>query len=296
VIGVCLAGCDKNNETEPEVDTSDAQQLIQEDNLFRANVNEITLEAALLSLESNSKLGNIDYLCNVNIDSITLAGDSTLIYVTFKGENCSGTRSRYGKMIIHRKTSTYWIQAGTSIIIEVKDYSITNLTSNKTMVLNGKIITQNVSGGNIVLLGLQQQSIIHRSQGYMHTLFPDGSTRLWHHARQTIFTHSFNNLIITEDGMGNIDGYEKLICWGTLRNGQKFYNQISEPVTRKRECNFLPYAGIQKHIIPQNNMTVTTTFGFNSNNKPINVGKCPSRLRFQWQKQNKSGILFLPLE
>lgn len=295
-IAIGIAACNKNEPVEPEIDTSEAQQLILEDNLFKANINEITLEAAILAFGPSAKSGMLDNLCNVNIDSIAQVGDSTFIYATFKGENCSGTRTRYGRMVIHRKTATNWIQAGTSIIIEVTDYSITNLASNKTMVLNGKITSQNVSGGNIVLVGLQHPSVIHRSEGYMHALFPDGSTRLWHHARQQIYSHSFNNLIITEDGIGEVDGYKRLICWGTLRNGQKFYNQISEPVIRKRECHFKPFSGIQMHIIPQNEMTVTSTFGFNENNKPVNAGKCPMRLRFQWQKQNKSGILFLPLE
>lgn len=294
IIFLAIAGCKKGQEVEPNPDTSTAQQLTKDENLFKRAADEIVQDATLLSIGRTEKSAMI-LPCNANVDSVVTHSDSTYIYITFNGANCSELHTRTGKMLIRKKTGAHWVQAGTTIITEVKNYKLTHVANNKSLTANGKTYIQNVSGGNLALLGTLYTSIIHRNWGYMDIKFQNAQERNWNHNRQTVYSQTLQNLIITEDGFGVADGYQKLATWGQTRQGQKFYNQIEQPVVIKQACNFLPVSGIQKQYMPGKETTVTISYGYGDNNQPIADGECASRLRFDWEKKNQSGTIYLPL-
>lgn len=294
IVFLAIAGCKKGQEVDPNPDTSSAQQLSKDESLFKRAADEIVQDATLLSIGRFEKSTHV-LPCNANVDSVVTLADSTYIYITFNGPNCSGIHKRTGKMLIRKKTGAHWVQAGTTIITEVTNYKLTHTANNKSLTASGKTYIQNVSGGNLALLGTLYSSIIHRNWGYMEIEFQNEKNKKWNHNRQTVYSQTLQDLIITEDGFGIADGYQKLATWGQTRQGQKFYNQIEQPIVIKQACNFLPVSGIQKQYMPGKETTVTITFGYGDDNQPVAEGDCATRLRFDWEKKNQSGTIYLPL-
>ena len=295
VLTLFASACKKGQEPDPEPDTTPSQQLTKDENLFKRANDEVIQDATILAV--GNKLKATQFLpCNANVDSVLNKSDSTYIYVTFNGTNCAGFHHRTGKMLIRKAKWSYWILPGATMITEVSNYKLTHLAANKTIELSGKFYIQNVSGGNLALLGNPYPSIVHKSWGYMRIVLPSDKEREWHYARQMIYSQTIENLIITEDGFGAANGYDKLSSWGTTRNGQLFYNQITQPVVMKKECGFRPSAGIQKQFLPEKELTSTITFGYNDQNQPVASNECATRLRLDWQKKNNSGTLYLPLQ
>ncbi|MGC8865946.1 MAG: hypothetical protein ACP5O2_09535 [Bacteroidales bacterium] len=289
-----LLGCNKNPEPEPLPDTTPAQQLSVEETLYTQAVDECIHDATRLAFGPPAK-SSLEQPCGASFDSTLVTADSIKIYITFNGNNCKGTRFRTGHMIIHRRKASPWIKPGTTIVTELIDYQITNLFNNKKITLNGKSSMQNVSGGNIMMLGMSYNQVIHRYEGHFDVTFPDGSHRLWHHARQIVLTLQDGDLIRTIEGYGNVDGFTQLFSWGVLHNGKPFYNQTISPLVISSACGDNPVAGVLKESISPNGMTSTITYGFDANNQPSPSGTCPSRYKLEWQLKNKSGVLFLPI-
>ncbi len=291
---VLIAGCTKKPEPEPEPDTTSAQQLSADETLYTQAVDEIIGDATRLAFGPALK-SSMEQPCGAKFDSTVVTADSIKIFVTFNGNNCRGTRYRTGRMIIHRRKATPWIKPGTTILTEMIDYQITNLFNNKKMTLNGKARMQNVSGGNIGLLGTLYDQVIHRNEGRFLISFPDGTSKQWQHARQTVHTLQNGNYITTVEGYGSADGYTQLSSWGTQRNGKQFYNQTLSPVVMSSACGDIPVEGILKQSIVPDGMISTITYGFDINNQPAAAGTCPSRYKLEWQHKNKSGTLYLPV-
>ncbi len=289
-----MTSCNKNTQPEPVPDTTPAQQLSVDETLYTQAVNECMNDATRLAFGPGVK-SSMQQPCGAHFDSTVVTVDSIKIYITFNGSNCLGTRLRSGRMIIHRRKATPWIKPGAAILTEMIDYQVTNLLNNKKVTLNGKARMQNVSGGNLMMLGTHYNQVIHRHEGRFETTFPDGSRRLWQHARQTLHALQEGNLITTIEGYGSADGFSQLFSWGVRPNGKAFYNQTLSPVVISSACGDNPVAGILKETLIPDDMISTITYGFDANNQPAATGSCPQRFKLEWQHKNKSGILFLPI-
>jgi hypothetical protein len=117
---------------------------------------------------------------------------------------------------------------------------------------------------------------------------------MWNVARQKTFTGTPpNNLILTTDGFGAAGEYNNLLVWGVNRQGENFYSQIQQSIVHRQVCDWNPVSGIKKHAIPADNKSATLTFGYDSSNQPVTGNACPTKFRFDWQKNNNSGTVYL---
>ena len=293
VIGLSLAGCKKDKNTDPSDDSSSLQQLSKDEESVESASDESMNDVNFFLSDGNLKSTNL-LPCNATVDSTAVVNDTITIYITYDGLNCSGTRFRTGQVQIRKHIGTQWFQAGATVMIRHINFTITKVSSQKSITLNGVKVHKNVSGGVIWQLGNGINAIVHRTWGHLNVTFDDGTTKTWNVARQKTYTgNPPGNLVLTTDGFGSVGEFDNLVVWGINRQGEGFYTQIIQPIVHRQVCSWDPVSGIKKHAIPSDSKSATLTFGFDSNNQPISGNECPAKFKLDWQRNNNSGTVYL---
>jgi hypothetical protein len=203
----------------------------------------------------------------VSIDST--AGTKT-ITITYNGVNCWGNRTRTGVVVITEALGVYWRTPEAVVSVSIQNLTITRLSDNKTIVINGTKTITNVSGGLLVDLATLG-TITHTISGNLSITFPNGSQRDWNVSKQRVFTYD-NGIVITttgthSDSLGNTNVAE----WGTNRYGVGFESEISQPKVIRQDCDFRLVSG-QNTILRTDNITSVITYGLDSDGNPTS---CP---------------------
>lgn len=291
--GLILTGCQKDDETPATNDSSSLQQLSQDDN-YVETVGDEAINDVNRMLSGGGTFKSTEFWpCNATIDSTAVVNDTITFYITYDGPSCNGKVVRTGQVEVKKKVGTHWHDAGATVIVTFIDLHITRVSNNKSITLNGTKTHQNVTGGVIWQLGTQISTLVHKTWGSLVITFDDNTTRTWNVARQRTYTGSVGQLVMTVDGFGASGNYTSLVAWGTNRNNEAFYTQITESVVFKETCSWLPCSGVKIHQIPSAEKKATITFGFNSNNEPVQGEECPTKYRLDWEKGSQSGTVYL---
>lgn len=289
-----ITACKKDEPVDQPADSSSAQQLSQDDANVGENFDEVTLDAGLVL--ANNDLKSMELPCNCTLDSMWAYQDTMRYRLRYHGMNCDQTRLRYGHITIKIHENTQWFMPGAFIIMEFENYEVTNLYNGKTMQINGRSDMQNVSGGVPALLGTGGiNAVIYRNTAQTQIRFNGNPPRQWQLRKRTVFSGTPDNLVITIDGFGTADGYNNLLSWGKDRDGRGFYTQVTQAMVHKQQCDFLPSAGEEVFIIPEESIEATATFGFNNSNQAISGNECPTRYKLHWRQHGHSGNVFIPL-
>jgi len=287
-IALTFTSCKKDNLVDPGTENPESLKQLSADENDIENV----MHDAILDIEGVM----LNYVpCNATLDSLAVANDTVIMYITYNGLNCNGTRNRTGKIEIRKQVGTHWMQAGATIIYKYINFTVTRVATNKSITLNGTKTLQNVNGGQHWQVGISIDSYVEKVSGSMQASFDNGTSRTWNVARQLTYTSTPGQMILTVDGLGSAGEYQNLVVWGTNRQGEQFYTQITQSVVHRQVCEWNPVSGIKIHQIPADNKSATITFGFNDNNEPITGDECPTRYRVDWQKNNQSGTFYMPL-
>jgi hypothetical protein len=296
LLGFSLTGCKKDNLNQGDSDNTSMLQLTTDEINVENAMDDASKDAeAVMSYGGGSVKSTAGLPCNATIDSTSVINDSITLFITYDGLNCNGTRNRTGKIEIKKAVGTHWGQAGAKVIFKFIDFTVTRVSTGKSLTFNGVKTFQNVSGGFIWQLGFGATSIVHRVTGAMQTTFDNGTTRSWNVSRQITYTGTHNQLIMTIDGLGTAGEYSSLVTWGTNRNDEAFYTQITQSVVHKESCGWDPVSGIKIHQIPSKSKSVTITFGYNENNEPVTGDECPVKYRADWQRNGNSGTIYVLL-
>jgi len=295
-ITLTFTSCAKEDLSTGTVDTETLEQLSVDEN----NVDDVLkdVESDITSVLSNDDgdFKSTAWLpCNANIDSLAIANDTVTIFITYNGLTCDKNRDRTGKIEIQTKVGTRWNDVGATVIYKYIDFTVTRVSTGKSVKLNGTKTFVNVLGGHRWQVGTLITSYVERISGTMQASFDNGTSRTWSVARQITYTGTAGQYIMTLDGFGSAGNYENLAVWGTDRQGEEFFTQITQSVVCRQACDWEPVSGIKIHQIPSDNKSATVTFGYNTNNEPITGDECPTRFRIDWQSNNKSGTIYLPL-
>jgi hypothetical protein len=292
-----LTSCRKDNLDEGKNDSGSLTQLSNDE----INVEEITNDAlqeveGVLSYNGGNLKSTYGIPCNATIDSTLVVNDTITIFITYDGLSCNGRKYRTGQVEIKKQVGSHWGMAGASVNVRYINFSVTRVSTGKTIVMNSNKTFTNVTGGFIYMLGQYgYTSLVHRVSGNINVTFDNGTTREWNVARQRTFTGTPGELVLAVDGFGTSGDFSNLVVWGTNRQGEDFYTQITESVVHRETCDWNPVTGIKIHQIPGADKSATITFGFDSNNQPVTNGDCPTHYRVDWQNGTYTGTSFLPL-
>jgi hypothetical protein len=273
VIGcsILFASCQKSNSdtsTDYTAETSthaDDQSRFSNENDAVANDVDVSLEA---SPGFNRGEGVQTLICDATITVDTISNPRT-ITITYNGNNCLGTRTRTGVVVISMAQGVRWRNPGAAISVTFQNFKVTRLSDNKSITINGTQTFTNVTGGLLINLP-QLGTITHTiASSNMSVTFDDNTQRTWQVARQRIFTFS-NGVVITETGT-HTDGTTTGIAeWGTNRFGHAFTTAIATPIVLRQDCSFRIGAGVVTHTTSLYSASVT--FGLDANGNPTG---CP---------------------
>ncbi len=192
------------------------------------------------------------------------------ITVTYDGKNCSGTRNRYGEVVLSMPLSQKWKDVGAVLTVKIKNLIITRLRDNQKFIINGVHTITNVSGGRLKDLSTLG-TIIHeiKSDNGMTIDFSNNARRLWYVSKRRTFTFQ-NGIVISTVGThtdGTITGISE---WGTTRAGTQFATVISNPLIIRQDCDYRIVEGEVSHKKLLG--TLNVTFGLDANGNPAS---CP---------------------
>lgn len=291
-----FTSCKKDDLNNGTANPESLKQLSADENNIENIMNDAVSDISSIMSNNGGLYKSTAFLpCNATVDSVSILNDTITLYVTYDGLNCNNTRNRTGKIEIKAKVGTHWEDAGATVIYKYIDFTVTRVSNNSSVTLNGTKTFVNVNGGHRWQVGTAIESYVERISGSMQASFDNGTSRTWNVARQLTYTGTPGQINLSVDGFGTAGNYQNLVVWGSNRQGEDFYTQISQQVVCRQVCNGDPVSGIKIHQIPSDNKSATITFGYNDNNEPVTGDECPTRYRVDWQKNNQSGTAFLPL-
>ncbi len=295
-----FTSCKKDDLSSGQSDPASIVQLTTDENNVDGIMNDAASDVeSLLSLGSGFKSSEVWRPCHGTVDSTSIVNDTITFYITYDGLNCRGNLIWTGKIEIKRKVGVRWYQPGAAVVFKYINLNVTRVNSNKSITLNGTKTFTNVNGGLRWQVGTLITSYVETVRGSMQASFENETSRTWNVARKFTYTGTQGHLVMTVDGFGSADGtnggYTNLVVWGTNRQGETFYTQITQSIVHKQVCDFKPCSGIKIHQIPSKNMSATVTFGYDDNNQPVQGDACPTKFRVDWQRNNASGTAYYPL-
>jgi hypothetical protein len=213
----------------------------------------------------------ITFPCDATVSYDTAATQKS-ITITYNGNNCSGTRTRTGKIIISFDASLHWNDAGATINVDYDSLIIIRNSDGKKLLINGSVTHTNVSGG--LLANLSSNSITRTITGNLTLTFDNGTQRIWQITKQRVFTYD-NGIVVTTTGTGTGGIAEA----GINRYGNTFTAAITQPVLIKQSCDFRIVGGMLLYTGPY--ATIATTFGLDASGNQVSA--CP--IGFFYYKQ-----------
>jgi hypothetical protein len=293
VAAITLSGCKKDN-NDNKVDTARMQQTNVDNRLMSASVDDASNDVNKVLSGGGGK--SMDWVpCHATLDSVFTIADTVTYKITYNGLNCNGNFNREGVVWVHKNVNTHWIDAGATVYVLFDNLKVTKVSTGKWAIINGTKVFVNVSGGVLAQLGGTLTSITHRVTGSLTATFDDNSQRVWNIARNKTFTGISGDLSCTFEGLGAADGYTNLEAWGTNRHGDLYYNRITTAIVCREGCDGDPVSGSGIISIPADLMSATLTFGYDSNEQPVNGGACPTKYKVDWTKGSNYGTLYLSL-
>jgi hypothetical protein len=180
-----------------------------------------------------------------------------------------------------------WSDVGAQLRITYTNLRITQISSGKSITLNGYHQLTNVTGGKAFV----DASVVQTVRGEMQVSFDNATSRNWQVARKRVVNFNNGNYDITISGDTTVLGMNNIVIWGTNRNGNEFYTQISQPIVFNSTCPGKPVSGVKIHKKLAREITVT--FGVDASGMPVS-GSCPYGFKINWtnvRNVNKTAVI-----
>lgn len=259
-------------------------------NTVTNNINEADNDATAAieaSVSINGRMAGTMGLQDACGASMTIDSAATpkTITITYSGNNCAGTHARSGSIKVTLPNDMRWRNAGAAITVAFQNLTLTRLSDNKHITINGTQTLTNVSGGLLINLPTLQTIVHTITSSNMSITFDGGAQRSWNISRMQTFTYD-NGVVLKVSGTGDVlsGSSAHLAEWGTNRFGHAFSTAIREALTFRQDCNGRLTAG---EIIHEGVGTSDVTFGLNAAGEPTS---CPGTghyyLKLVWTGAN----------
>ncbi len=299
IAGLTVTSCNKDDKEKQKGsnDYSSMANLSKDEMAVEEASDESMTDVEQLLAGNSGNNKSAQDICNATIDSTEVVNDTITYYITYDGLSCDGRRLRTGQVEVKKHVNTHFALPGATVNVKHINFSVTRVQTGQTIIINSNKTFTNVTGGFVFLLGHYGiDTVIHTIEGSAQITFDNNSTRSWNIARKLTFTGTAGAFMLTSEGFGNSGTYSNLSNWGTNRNGELFYTQITEPVVFKQTCEWNPCSGVKVYQIPEVNKSATVTFGFNSSYQPVTGDECPTHYRVDWVNGDYTGQFYAPLQ
>jgi hypothetical protein len=283
-----FAACKKENHSAKEKDDPEIAVHADDEAFFSSETDAVFADAnAVLDAGSASPRHQDNIICDASI-AVDLLSNPQTITISFNGEECLGSRTREGVIVLSAPMGTQWKNAGASFKVEYKNFKVTRKWDKKSITINGEQTFTNVSGGLLANLSALE-SITHTvSSTGINVAFNNGAKRSWQIAQKRVFTYS-NGVVASVSGTHTENDNSQIAVWGTNRFGTAFTSSITEPLVIRQDCSFRLTSGEIKHSV--GTATATATFGLDADGKPVS---CPSGnyyYKLMWEGPNGNSLI-----
>lgn len=290
IIATTIASCKKREEAAPTNPATTASETSQQ-TLRASDQSAVDNESNQAMDDINSALNDVSTTrdiqnlpCGSTLDTLQLH-DSGFVMLNFDGITYCAGRKRAGQIKIQlpfsNNTITPWHVQNCVVMVTFRNYKVTNLVDNKSVVFNGIHKIKNVSGGGILEL-LGGTSIAHQIRAEMQITFDDGTQRTWHVARLRYLSFNNNMIKCTLSGDTTMNGYTHITTWGINRAGEDFSLDVPTPVSfyiTGPNCLYKPIGQVVHHV---GTKSLTITYGVDSGGIPVTGGACPYGYKLEW--------------
>jgi hypothetical protein len=283
-ISLFLFAC-KKDKTDGQDDDSSGQMEQSADELLMQNESENALNEVNAAI-SGSTFGKTVGIAGATINDSSFISEKKVI-ITYNGTSADGRRNRTGEITIQLINGNNWGEQGSVVKIDFNNFRITQIASGKSIVLNGFHAITNTSGGRSFV----SASVTHTIRGSVKVSFDNATSRSWQIARKRVVTSTSGVYEITVTGDTTLSATQHIAVWGTNRQGNSFYTQISQPVVWSSTCPAGPLSGVKVHKGIAREITVT--FGVDASGNPV-TGTCAYGFKINWinlRNQSKTTVI-----
>lgn len=261
LFGMLIAtSCREKQEIEPAV--SDNDMVLSTTQTDDADNTTSILDDALDNVNEN--LANIsngsrvegESTCGYTVsyalyNTISGSNQKTVVF-TYDGTSSCNLRTRKGSITATLTKGNFFSDLGAEYNIVFEGFGSTY--RGKTFTLNGTQTVKNITGGlprYVVFRPNQFTKVEHEVSGEMSLKFDESETaRTWSVSRVISWENQSGLLSYTIKGAGSQDGYDNLSLWGINRNGNRFYTQITTPISANSSCGwYRPTSGSRLHTV-----------------------------------------------
>ncbi len=227
---------------------------------------------AMETAGSNARTGR-QMMCGA--DSVVISSNSQSATIYYNNKlSCDGKRFRTGVVTVALSGQTSWKTAGAVITVEsVNGLKIIRKTDGKSILVKGKHIVTNVSGGSLVdFATIPTKILIHEINAVdMSITFDNGTSRIWNAKRKRTITLDSKGIAVKVEGIMNASG---LAATGTNKKGDAFTTTINEALITN-SCTGIDYknpkwnvlSGVKTHTVA--GKTVMVTYGYNADKQKV---------------------------
>ncbi len=261
-----------NLRTENDAVLNDINSAIENQNLIRGKG--LTTEQLMASF------------CGLNMDTTKVLNG--IITLNYNGETCNN-RKRVGKVVITVQNYPIkkWKQKDCILKIDFIGFTITNVSNNKTIQLDGIEYLKNEIGGTwFDLKYLNQTPIIYSLTGNdIKVRFDKTEAFILNVGRKYTCTYSKSIMTINVEGIGLQGDKVGLDSWGQARGGNEFTSQIIAPLVYNTSCGTnKPNQGEVNITVVGKDYPLKVLFGTSveGNSETLNNTTCAYGWRMEW--------------
>jgi hypothetical protein len=275
MLAICLSftACKKNTTSSTSV--NDSTQTQTDDQVMVSNETDDANNDATAAFEGSGttyaerpdiSAPGIGLPCDATVTVDTLSTPRT-ITIVYNGSNCSGTRTRTGKITLSFPSGFRWKNAGSTLIVTFDSFKVVRALDHKSIMISGADTITNTSGGLLVNLGTLG-TITHTIHAHYAITFGNDSTATWNINKTRVFTYN-NGIVLTTNGSVS----------GINRFGNQFTTTITQPIVIAQSCDFRVVSGQLTYVAPIG--TITATYGLDVHGDPVT--SCPLLFYYKLQ-------------
>lgn len=268
-VALTFTSCKKDtSNTTGTISEADAALQADDQTLVAENIDAISSDADAAASADVNFSGRELSICNAEA-VVETDGDVKKITITYDGNNCEGTRSRKGVVVISMPKEKHWKDEGAAITVTVDNLKITRLRDNKSITINGTKTITNVTGGLLAELSTREEIVHTITSDGISITFDNGKQRSWKLAIRRAFTYD-DGIVITQEGTHEEGAHTGIAVWGVNRFGNEFSWAITSPLVVRQNCAFRLTSGTTVHTGAWG--VATMTFGLDATGEPTS---CP---------------------
>src|ERR1035437_1011542 len=148
-----FAGCKKDTTTNKGSANTESMQQLTKDEINVENASDQALNDVNMVLSPGKLKSTESWPCNATVTFGGIVNDTITIDIDYHGKDCSNTHIRSGHVIVKKRYLEDWGLAGATVIVRLNNFTITKISNEKSLTLNGTKHFQNVSGHYLWELG-----------------------------------------------------------------------------------------------------------------------------------------------